>query len=168
MKRNPDDKYCSIPDTVDWIEDETTKEKLLFVIDEENRIVFRSLLEEDIKTFISQYDVSSSEKRKLMRELYEVLPKKGSQAYFFAIEKIIGEKQNEAWDEIYGLPRIPIGVGVRTTKKTALKERQYEPSIEAYVFTQHEDMTIHVSGMIMKVANIFKMPLKGFPKIISC
>ena len=54
MKRNPNDKYCIIPDTVDWIEDETTKERLLFIIDEENRIVFRSLLEEDIN-YIRNY-----------------------------------------------------------------------------------------------------------------
>ncbi len=168
MKRNPNDKYCIIPDTVDWIEDETTKERLLFIIDEENRIVFRSLLEEDIKPFIQLYDASSSEKRKMMRGLYKELPKEGSQKYYFAIEKIVGEQHNETWDEIYGLPRIPIGLGVRTTFQTALKERNGKPSVEAYVFTQHVNMTIHVSNMISKVADIFEIPKYGLPKIIPC
>ncbi len=75
MKRNLQDGYSTVEGTPDWIEDNSTHEKLLFVIDEERRIVFRSLLEEDIKTFIKLDDLTSSEKRKKMQVLYEELPK---------------------------------------------------------------------------------------------
>lgn len=169
MKRNPQDEYTTVEGDVNLIEDAETGEKLLFIIDEKNSLVFRSFLEEDINPFIDSYDkMSSSEKRKKKRILYEELPVKGSQMYYFAIEKIVGEKRTDTWDEIYGLPRIPIGLGARTTKETALKERNGEPSIEAFVYTKYENMAVNVSNILEQVARIFEIKIDGVPKILPC
>lgn len=169
MKRNENDEYATVEGDVNLIEDCETGERLLFVIDEENQLVFRSFLEEDINPFINNYDnISSSEKRNKKRILYEELPVKGSQMYYFAIEKIVGERKTGAWDEIYGLPRIPIGLGARTSQATALKERKGEPSIEAYVYTNYEEMTVNVSKMVEKVAKIFEIKVNGLPRIFPC
>lgn len=78
MKRNPQDRYTTVEGTLDWIEDAETHEQLLFIIDEENQLVFRSFLEEDIKPFIQLDDITSTEKRRKMRILYQLLPKEDS------------------------------------------------------------------------------------------
>lgn len=168
MKRNPQDSYSTVEGTLDWIEDNSTHERILFIIDEEKRLVFRSLLEEDIKTFIQLDNITSKERRQKMRILYKVLPKKDSQMFYFAIEKIVGEKETNNWDEIYGLERIPIGYGVRTTEETALEERKGEPSIETRIYTGYENMSVNVSSIIMKVAHIFGIEVDGMPKILPC
>lgn len=168
MKRNPQDRYSTVEGTLDWIEDAETHEQLLFIIDEENQLVFRSFLEEDIKPFIQLDDITSTEKRRKMRILYQLLPKEDSQKYYFAIEKIVEEKETDNWDEIYGLKRIPIGYGVRTTEETALEERKGEPSIETRIYTGYENMSVNVSNIIMKVADIFGIKVDGMPKIIPC
>ena len=168
MKRNPKDEYTTVEENEYMIEDASTEERLLFLIDEEKRIVFRSFLEEDINPFIDMYDATAKEKRQKKRILYEELPKKGSQMYFFAIEKIIGEKQTGKWDEIYGLERIPIGIGTRSTEATILELDNQKAAIQAYVYTQYENMTVDVRDVIMKVAEIFNMHIDGMPKIISC
>ena len=168
MKRNPQDSYSTVEGTQDWIEDNGTQEKLLFIIDEENRIVFRSLLEEDIKPFIQLDNVTSKERRQKMKILYDELPKKDSQMFYFAIEKIVGEKETDDWDEIYRLERVPIGYGARTTRETALKERRGEPSIEARIYTGYENMSVSVSNIIVKVAEIFEIKVNGMPKIVPC
>lgn len=168
MKKNPDDSYSTVEGTQDWIEDNATQEKLLFIIDEEKRIVFRSLLEDDIKPFIQLDNITSKERRQKMQILYQELPKKDSQMFYFAIEKIVGEKETNEWDEIYGLERVPIGYCVRTTKETALEERKGEPSIEARIYTKYENMSVNVSSIIMKVADIFEIKANGMPKILPC
>lgn len=155
MKRNPKDEYTTSDEDM-FIEDAETGERLLFLIDRENRIVIRSLLEEDIKIFVQNFDTTASEKRKKLKLLYNVIPKKESQMYFFAIEKIIGEEEEGKWDSIYGLPRVPIGMGARTDECVTLSKR-IGPSIEAYLYTKEEGMSFTVSKMIEKIADYFKI-----------
>ena len=85
MKRNPEDKYSTTTNSM-ILEDNDTGEQIIFLIDYENRLVIRSMLEEDIKPFIDQYkDITSKEKREKRRTLYENLQKEDSQNYFFCI-----------------------------------------------------------------------------------
>ena len=159
MKKNPMDNYCIEEGQNDWIEDCESGERLLFIIDEENEIVFRSMLEEDVKKFVKGFKAATgSQKRKTMRELYEVLPKEKSQEYYFSIERIVGERKTFEWDEVYGLWREPIGIGYRSTAEENLKKHGYnEPDLEAMLYDYN--LLKRVIPSMKRVARIFNIPI---------
>lgn len=154
MKVNKKDNYFTTEDPM-VIEDGDTGEQQIFLIDRENRVVIRSLLEDDIKNFISNYDsITSKQKRDKMRLLYKVLPHKDSQYYFFAVEQIIG-KESKRWDSIYGLPRVPMGICIRFIQTENRLTTQKEEGIEAYLYEKYTDKLISVSKMIEQLAQSF-------------
>lgn len=154
MRRNPRDKYYLTEDSR-VLEDADSGEQHVFVIDPTERIVIRSMLEEDIKVFISNFDnISSKEKRMRMRELYGILPKKNSQYNFFVIELIVGKEDPKKWDSIYGLKRIPIGLGGRYRTGNSKIQLEYHEGIEMYVYDKYADKMPAVSKMLKKVADL--------------
>lgn len=148
MKRNPDDKYAIEIGNENWIEDRKTNEQMLFYIDKDNKIVVRSMLEEDIKPFMNLLKISSREKREKMKILYNEIPKEKSQEIYFVIEKIVGEEKTGKWDEIYGLPRTPMGLAARIIQP----ERSY---IYANLFAKFKDYKEELFSAANTVADIF-------------
>ena len=68
MKKNPNDNYYTTTNPI-VIEDGDTAEQMIFLINAKNRLVIRSLLEEDIKSFVDHYKgVTSKEKGEKRKE----------------------------------------------------------------------------------------------------
>ena len=84
-----------------FIEEPNSGEKMLFLLDAKNKLVVRSMLEDEIKDVISKAETTNSEKRKMMRYLSENLPKEDSQFYFFVAEKIVEEPKNKNWNHFF-------------------------------------------------------------------
>ena len=110
MKQNESGLYGVVEGEI-FITDEETGEKMIFVLDKENEVVIRSLLENDIKSVAKIVKGSSSEKRNYMRSLWDFIPQKGSENYAFVVEKIVGNNS----DNCYEKDREIIGVGFRET-----------------------------------------------------
>lgn len=156
MKRNPNDHYYTTTNDI-IIEDAATEEQMIFCIDSKNRLVIRSLLEEDIKPFTDQYNgITSKERREKRRLLYENIPKEGSQMYFFCIEKIIGEEDKEKPDSIYGLLREPLGICGRSDKEITL-ERKIPSEIGAFLYEFDEFIANCVDAMLPIIAEYLKV-----------
>lgn len=162
MRKNSKDRYYRLGKNRMVIQDADSGEYLLFYVDRENMIVFRSMLEEDAKTVISRLKVSSSEKRKRLKVLADVLPMKNSQNYFFVIEEIQpidyfkDNFKSEEWDWIYGYPRRPIGLGVRNRVETGyLKDFKKDENIEAILFDQYESRVEEILSIIKKVGKYY-------------
>ena len=85
MKRNESGLYGVVEGEI-FITDEESGEKMIFVLDKENEVVIRSLLENDIKSVAKIVKGSSSEKRNYMRSLWDFIPQKGSENYAFVVE----------------------------------------------------------------------------------
>ena len=171
MKKNPRDRYRITRNRM-VIQDEDTNQKILFCIDRKNMIVFRSMLEEDVPV-INGLKCTSSQKRKRKKVLKSVLPEKNSENYFFVIEKIepidyFGDNfESEEWDWIYGYPRHPMGIGVRTKNETlnvVAEQKGNNENIEAILFN-HEDEVNEVLAEAgeniergMRLAELLKRP----------
>lgn len=155
MKKNPNDNYYTTDNEM-ILEDGDTGEQYIFLIDRKNMLVIRSFLEEDIKPFILNYDgVTSKERREKKRVLYNELPKENSQYSYFVIEQIIGKPNKRDENSIYGLPRIPIGMGTRC-RATAVTEKPQD-AIEMYIFTKYENLAEAVSFTLKKLADFFNI-----------
>lgn len=155
MKKNPNDNYYTTDNEM-ILEDDDTGEQYIFLIDRKNMLVIRSFLEEDIKPFILNYDgVTSKERREKKRVLYNELPKENSQYSYFVIEQIIGKPNKRDENSIYGLPRIPIGMGARC-RATAVTEKPQD-AIEMYIFTKYENLAEAVSFTLKKLADFFNI-----------
>ena len=150
MKRNETGKYITREGEV-FIEDPQTHEKHLFFIDEKEKLVIRSFLEDDIKDFVSQMDATAKEKRQKIRLLYQELPKKDSENNFFAIEKIVGEKKEDRCDEIYELKRVPIGIGGKS-----------ENGLELYIYEKEKDQSVKIVDLLKKVGDYFGIQGDGY------
>lgn len=151
MKRNPNDNYYTTTNPM-IIEDDDTGEQMIFLIDPENRLVIRSLLEEDIKPFTDQYEgITSKERREKRRLLYENIPEEGSELYFFCIERIIGEEDKEQPDSIYGLPREPIGICGRADEEIKLDGR-VPSELGAFLYEYDEVTANCVDAMLPIIA----------------
>ena len=81
MKMNRTGGYEILDDGV-FIQDPNTGERMVFLLDEKGKVVFRSMLEEDIKEAVNIMDISRSQKREKMRFLWKCIPKKGSEKFF--------------------------------------------------------------------------------------
>lgn len=155
MKRNPEDNYSTTTNSM-ILEDDDTGEQIIFLIDSENRLVIRSMLEEDIKPFIDQYNITSKEKREKRRTLYENISKEDSQNYFFCIERIIGEEDKDDPTSIYGLPREPIGVGGRSDEVIMLDKR-IDSEISAFLYEFNEPIGRCIDDMLPSIAEYLKV-----------
>lgn len=156
MKRNPDDKYYTTENDM-IIEDATTGEQMIFLIDYKNRLVIRSLLEEDIKPFTDQYEgITSKERREKRRLLYENIPEEGSELYFFCIERIIGEEDRRQRNSIYGLPREPLGICGRSDEEILL-EGKVESELGAFLYEYDEFIANCVDEMLPIIAKYLKV-----------
>lgn len=109
MKVNGDGRY-EVIEGENYIIDPETKQKVLFMMDPNKKLVVRSMMEEDIKDSIAIMSISSSKKRKNMKLLWGVIPIEGSEKYYYVIERIVEEDPNK---NPYELEREIIGVGVR-------------------------------------------------------
>ena len=155
MKRNPNDNYYTTDNEM-ILEDGDTGEQYIFLIDRKNMLVIRSFFEEDINPFILNYDgVTSKERKAKKRLLYQELPKENSQYSYFVIEQIIGKPNRRNKNSIYGLPRIPIGMGVRYRASAVTAKPQ--DAIEMYLFTKYENLAVVTSSTIEKLANFFNI-----------
>lgn len=154
MKRNPEDKYWTTENDM-IIEDDATQEQMLFFIDRKNRIVIRSLLEEDIKTFVCNAKITGKMRRQKLKILYEEIPKSNSQYYFFCIERIIGEEDKKIADSIYGLPRKPIGLAGRSDEEITLTGK-IPSEIAAVLYEKDNLVAGYVCDMLEKLAKFFK------------
>lgn len=134
-----------------FIVDPETGERLLFCVDREKGIVIRSMTEQDIKEVVSNMDASSSEKRKKMKLLWQEIPKKGSELYFFVAEKIIEEDNETSWNRVYELQRHPIGLGVRS-----------DQTIEVDIYENDKAKSMDVLKLVNQVADYFGIKGKGW------
>lgn len=151
MKRNPEDKYFTTTNDM-IIEDGTTGEQMIFLIDSKNRLVVRSLLEEDIKPFVERYrNITAKERREKLRFLYNYISDKDSAEYFFCIEKIIGKESKKDKTSIYGLPREPIGIGGRSDEEIMLEGKR-DSQIGAFLYEFDADVAECVDNMLLKIA----------------
>ena len=162
MKRNEEDKYYLEEGDNEHIYDAKSDERLLFIIDKKNNLVFRSMLEEDIKLVVAQCDkLSGSEKRKAKKSLRLALPEKGSQNYFFVIEEILpidyyqDNFKSEKPDWIYGYPRRIIGFGARVQKEDHLVARKYDEYIETNIFTKYEERAKDFAYLLEKAGKSY-------------
>ena len=132
-----------------FIEDPETEERMIFLLDPKGGVVLRSMLEEDIKGAVSIMDASRSQKRKKMKILWDYIPKKGSEAFFFVAEKILdGEETNP-----YEKERKIIGFGARV-----------DASIEINVW--EEEFSTRILVLVNRLADYFG--IKGRPFLQSC
>lgn len=156
MRRNPNDRYSTTTNPM-VIEDDDTGEQMIFLVDDKNRLVIRSLLEEDIKPFICQYvGLTSKERRDKRRLLYEHISESNSQEYFFCIEKIIGEEDKEDSTSIYGLPREPIGICGRSDEEVTLTEK-VDSELGAFLYDFDVDTANCVENMLHIIAEYLKI-----------
>ena len=132
-----------------FIKDPKTAERMVFLLDSKGKVVLRSMLEEDIKEAVNIMDISRSEKRKKMRFLWNCIPRKGSENYFFVAEKILDTEE----DNPYAKERKIIGFGART-----------DGSIEINVW--EEEFSVRVLALVNRLGNHFK--IKGIPFLQSC
>ena len=109
MKMNRTGGYEILDDGV-FIQDPNTGERMVFLLDEKGKVVFRSMLEEDIKEAVNIMDISRSQKREKMRFLWKCIPKKGSEKFFFVAEKILESHEENPYEK----GRKIIGLGLRT------------------------------------------------------
>ena len=157
MKKNPNDNYYTTTNPI-VIEDGDTAEQMIFLINAKNRLVIRSLLEEDIKSFVDHYKgVTSKEKREKKRVLYENIPEKNSQNYFFCIEKINGIGDNENDDSIYGLPREPLGICIVTDEEVDLQGRRKPSELGAFLYDFNNEIANQVDDMLPIIANYLEV-----------
>ena len=148
MKMNSTGAYDVLEDGI-FIEDPDTEERMVFLIDPKGGVVLRSMLEEDIKAAVNIMDVSRSQKRKKMKILWDYIPKKGSEAFFFVAEKILdGEETNP-----YEKERKIIGFGARV-----------DASIEINVW--EEEFSTRILVLVNRLADYFG--IKGRPFLQSC
>ena len=162
MKRNEEDKYYLEEGDNEHIFDAKSNERLLFLIDKKNNLVFRSMLEEDIKLVVAQCDkLSGSEKRKAKKSLRLTLSEKGSQNYFFVIEEILpidyyqDNFKSEKPDWIYGYPRRIIGFGARVQEEDHLVARKYDEYIETNIFTKYEERAKDFAYLLEQAGKIY-------------
>ena len=147
MKMNNTGDYEVLNDGL-FIEDPETAERMVFLLDPKGGVVLRSMLEEDIKEAVNIMDVSRSQKRKRMRLLWEYIPKKGSEAFFFVAEKILdGEETNP-----YERARKIIGFGARL-----------DANIEINVW--EEEFSVRILALVDKIAKYYG--IKGVPFLQS-
>lgn len=148
MKMNSTGAYDVLEDGI-FIEDPETEERMIFLLDPKGGVVLRSMLEEDIKGAVSIMDASRSQKRKKMKILWDYIPKKGSEAFFFVAEKILdGEETNP-----YEKERKIIGFGARV-----------DASIEINVW--EEEFSTRILVLVNRLADYFG--IKGRPFLQSC
>lgn len=151
MKRNPEDKYYTTTNDM-IIEDASTGEQMIFLIDSKNRLVIRSLLEEDIKPFTTHYkNITSKERREKQRLLYRHIPEEDSAEYFFCIERIIGEEDENDVTSIYGLPREPIGICGRSDEEIMLEGKR-DSQIGAFLYEFDANIANCVDEMLAILA----------------
>lgn len=94
-----------------YITNPITQEKLLFLMSKDEKIVIRSMLEQDIKASIRILpNTTSKERRKRMSVLWDVIPLPESELYFYVVEKVIENNKNI---HPYAREREIVGVGVR-------------------------------------------------------
>lgn len=141
MRRNVSGKY-EVTEGEMLIKDTESGEEMLFLLDEENKLVIRSLLEEDIKPVVSILKITSSEKRKSMKTLWEMIPQQGSENYAFVAEKIVGNNS----DNCYEKDRVIIGVGFRETDGICVN------------IIKDNDKSSAILKMIEKIAEFYKIP----------
>lgn len=156
MKRNPRDNYYTTTNPM-IIEDGDTGEQMIFLIDSKNRLVVRSLLEEDIKTFIDRYNgITSKERREKKRMLYEHISEENSQNYFFCVERIKGTENKKIENSIYGLPREPIGLCGRSDEEVTLQSK-VPSEIGAFLYNYDHETAKHVDEMLPEIAKYLKV-----------
>ena len=108
MKMNSTGDYEVLNDGL-FIQDPETEEKMVFLLDPKGKVVLRSMLEEDIKEAVNIMDISRSQKRRKMKFLFNCIPKKGSENYFFVAEKILESGE----ENLYAKERKIVGFGAR-------------------------------------------------------
>ena len=131
MKKNQSGKYEQIEGEV-TIKDIETGEKILFLLDPDTELVIRSLLEEDIKEATNLLRVSPGERRKKKRELWEMVPTKGSENYVFVVERIVGNNSENPYEK----DREMIGYGFRKDQEIFMgifKREEEAPNIKKMV-----------------------------------
>lgn len=143
MKMNRTGRYEVLDDRM-FIKDPDTGERMFFLLDEEEKVVFRSMLEEDIKKAVNILKVSRSEKRKKMKFLWNSIPRKGSESVFFVVEKILETDESNPYER----DRKIIGLAIRT-----------QDSIEASV--SEDEYRTRVLEQIKKLACYFG--IEGVP-----
>lgn len=154
MRCNETGRYIVTEDE-NLIKDPDNDEEMLFMVDEKNKVVIRSMLENDIDTCIKKMDMKSSyEREKLKEELYKKIPQKGSEFRFFVVEKIIGEKKNNSWNEIYELERVPIGMGEKVLHINHIIRKMKE-GIEIIVFSKEEKHIPYIQENLKRLAEYF-------------
>lgn len=114
-----------------FIEDPKTGERMVFLLDEKGKVVFRSMLEEDIKEAVNVLNISSSQKREKMRFLWKCIPQEGSENFFFVTEKILETPE----DNPYEKERKIIGLAIRTDDsiEASVCEQEYIPKTLALI-----------------------------------
>ena len=148
MKMNSTGDYEVLNDGL-FIQDPETEEKMVFLLDPKGKVVLRSMLEDDIKEAVKIMDVSRSQKRKKMKILWDYIPKKGSEKFFFVAEKILdGEETNP-----YERERKIIGFGARL-----------DANIEINVW--EEEFSVRILALVNKLGNYFG--IKRMPFLQSC
>lgn len=117
MRVNQDGFY-EVTEGEIYIKDPATGDKMIFIMDESETLVLRSMLEEDIKVSMSIKPKSSSDKRKKMSALWEAIPTPGSETYFYVLE-LISKDQNK--NHPYERDREIIGIGIRKDTKKEIR-----------------------------------------------
>lgn len=136
------------------IVDLDSQEEMLYVIDRENKIVIRSMMESDIEACVEVMDnFSRDEKEKIKKELEEKLPKKDSQFRYFVIEKIVGKERTKNWDKIYGLKKVPIGIGRKNLFVSSFSGKlTMREGIEMFLCTKEEKNALYVQESLKTLA----------------
>ena len=89
--------------------------------------------------------------------LYENIPEKNSQNYFFCIEKINGIGDNENDDSIYGLPREPLGICIVTDEEVDLQGRRKPSELGAFLYDFNNEIANQVDDMLSIIANYLEV-----------
>lgn len=110
MRVNKDGVY-EVTEGEKFIIDPSTGEKMVFMMDAKEKLVIRSMLEEDIKASMSISRATSSEKRKRCKELWDIIPRPQSETFFYILEIVSDEDGNK---NPYERKREIVGIGIRT------------------------------------------------------
>lgn len=129
------------------ITDTETSEQLIFIMDQENGIVLRSMLEDDLKNVKAILHGTHRDRRRKFRELCNEIVKKGSEKKYFVAEKMADTGKEDKYEE----ERTLIGYGQRINRNISINVKE-------------DDKGMSVLNLVKKLAKYLE--IDGFAGLV--
>lgn len=85
------------------LHDPESERYFIFYLNQEARLIIRSMFEEDVKPVMVQHNQSNSQKRKLIKVMSDDLPIRGSEYSYFVVERVTTDVKESSYDDEHNL-----------------------------------------------------------------